>query len=108
MWLQQMLLQKPNRHQRTQQMRLNAARRILLCGSESAAELRCFKSSNLAGPESKLLRMPPTLRLRPALESAAPEKAEVIVVVQSLLRRAGNAEANSAGSRYAEHAGDVC
>ena len=43
--------------------------------------------------------MRPRLKLRPALECAAPEKAELIVVKQLLLRWVSGAGANGAGSR---------
>ena len=81
-----------------QGMRYNAARRTLLCGSETAAKCATSDSSNLARPRLKLLLMPRKLKLPPALECAVPGKAEV-VVVQSVLRRADGAEANGAGFR---------
>lgn len=79
------------------QIMLLRAVRIPLCGSETAAK-HAATDSDLATPRSKLLLMRPRLTLRPVLECAAPGKADVNVVVDSMLRRASSAETNSAVS----------
>ena len=87
-----------NRHQRSQ-----PGNAVGCCGPDPTvrSQMRNFRQSNLARPRSKLLLMPPTLRRRPALEYAAPEKAEAIVDVQSVLRRAD--EANGGGFRIMQN-----